>query len=52
MATPEPTQITVDDLTFEVAIRHTEYGPKVVLSGVNCAMEGDMPGEYLLVPVE
>ena len=43
--------LTLDGLTVEVTLTRSEDGPRVELGGVNCNLEGDMPGEYLLTPL-
>lgn len=46
------TAIEIDEDTFvEVVISHDDEGNRVVtLSGVGCDLEGEMPGEYWIVP--
>lgn len=43
--------LTLDGLTVEVTLKRTDEGPLLELGGVNCNLEGDMPGEYLLTPL-
>jgi len=45
------TSITVDGMTVTITIERTEHGPLLVLSSNDCNLEGDCPGEYLMVPI-
>jgi hypothetical protein len=42
--------LTIGELTVHVTTQLTDDGPVVRLGGVNCDLDGDMPGEYFLVP--
>jgi hypothetical protein len=50
--TTQTTTLTLDGMTVEVSIQRTDDGPLVTLGGVNCHLEGEMPGEYYLKPLE
>lgn len=43
--------LTLDGLTVEVTLKRTEDGPLLELGGVNCDLEGILPGEYVLHPI-
>jgi hypothetical protein len=45
------TSITVDGMTVHIDIERDEHGPRIVLSSTDCDLEGDCPGEYLMVPL-
>lgn len=53
MATSAPDAATVGlaGLRVRVQVAQTDDGPLLSLYGENCGLEGDMPGEYYLVPV-
>lgn len=36
-------------LQVKVLLEETVFGPKVLLEGVNCRLEGHIPGEYYLM---
>jgi hypothetical protein len=42
--------VTRDGLLAKVEIKDTDDGPALQLSGLNCSLEGDGPGFYLMVP--
>lgn len=43
--------LTLDGLTVQVDLKATEDGPRLELTPVNCNLEGDCPGEYVLTPL-